>query len=107
MKLPHKRRLQRERQIVATINEGVGKYEPLGKGRAFVASDTLRPEQKEAVLKALANRDLAFNINGAAGVGKTYTLKELDRGLKEARVKSYGSRAIGAGGASATKRRLS
>ncbi len=78
--------LQRERAMVAAINDGVGKYEPLGKGHAFVASDTLRPEQKEAVLKALASRDLAFNISGAAGVGKTYALKELDRALTEARV---------------------
>jgi conjugative relaxase-like TrwC/TraI family protein len=81
-----KETLQRERAMVATINEGVAKYEPLGKGKAFVASDTLRPEQKEAVLKALDSRDLAFNISGAAGVGKTYALKELDRGLREARV---------------------
>jgi ATP-dependent exoDNAse (exonuclease V) alpha subunit len=46
----------------------------------------LRPEQKAAVLEALKSRDLAFNISGAAGVGKTYALKELDRGLREARV---------------------
>ena len=78
--------LEREKAMKAAINDGVAKYGPLGKGQAFVASDTLRPEQKEAVLKALANRDFAFNINGAAGVGKTYALKELNRGLKEARV---------------------
>jgi ATP-dependent exoDNAse (exonuclease V) alpha subunit len=70
----------------AAINGGVAKYGPLGKGHGFVAADTLRPEQKEAVLKALANRDFAFNISGAAGVGKTFALKELDRGLREARV---------------------
>ena len=68
--------------MIAAIDEGVGKYGPLGKGRAFVASDTLRPEQKRSRFKCLANQDFAFNINGAAGVGKTYALKELDRGLK-------------------------
>jgi conjugative relaxase-like TrwC/TraI family protein len=78
--------LQRERAMVQAINDGVGKYEPLGKGQRFVASDTLRPEQKTAVLQALQSRDFAFNISGAAGVGKTYALKELDRGLREARV---------------------
>ncbi len=78
--------LDRELRMKAAINDGIAKYGPLGRGHAFVASDTLRAEQKEAVLKALANRDFAFNINGAAGVGKTYTLKELDRGLREARV---------------------
>ena len=81
-----KETLTRERAMVRTINDGIAKYEPLGKGQEFVVSDRLRPEQKEAVLQALASRDLAFNINGAAGVGKTYTLKELDRGLREARV---------------------
>ncbi len=78
--------LARELSMKAFINEGVAQYGPLGQGHAFVASEALRPEQKEAVLKALANRDFAFNINGAAGTGKTYALKELDRGLKEAGV---------------------
>jgi hypothetical protein len=35
--------------MVATINEGVAKYETLGRGREFVVSDRLRPEQKTAV----------------------------------------------------------
>ena len=48
-------------------------------------SDRLRPEQKIAVLAVLQNRDLAFNINGAAGTGKTATLQEVHRGLTEAR----------------------
>lgn len=78
--------LDRELAMKAAINSGVAKYGSLGQGHTFVASDTLRAEQKEAVLKALANRDFAFNINGAAGTGKTYALKELDRGLKDARV---------------------
>ena len=78
--------LQRERAMKAAINDGVAKYAPLGKGQAFVVADALRPEQKEAVLKALANRDFALNLSGAAGTGKTYALKELDRGLREARV---------------------
>ena len=58
----------------------------MGKGHDFVVSDRLRPEQKTAVLQALASRDFAFNISGAAGVGKTFALKELDRALKEAEV---------------------
>jgi conjugative relaxase-like TrwC/TraI family protein len=79
--------LQRERAMVSAINEGVGKYQPLGKGQEFVpAQRRLSAEQKAAVLQALASRDLAFNISGAAGVGKTFALKELDRGLTEARV---------------------
>jgi conjugative relaxase-like TrwC/TraI family protein len=77
--------LQRERRMVSTIDAGMGKYEALGRGREFVASDRLRPEQRIAVLAVLASRDLAFNMNGAAGTGKTATLQEVHRGLNEAR----------------------
>ena len=45
----------------------------------------MRPEQKTAVLAVLDSRDLAFNLRGAAGTGKTATLQELHRGLTEAR----------------------
>jgi len=77
--------LQRERRMVSAIDAGMGKYQALGRGREFVASDRLRPEQKQAVLAVLASRDLAFNISGAAGTGKTATLQEVQRGLTEAR----------------------
>jgi conjugative relaxase-like TrwC/TraI family protein len=77
--------LKRERWMLTTIDFGVDKYEPLGRGRAFIASDRLRPEQKTAVAAVLASRDLAFNISGAAGTGKTDLLKDVHRGLTEAR----------------------
>jgi conjugative relaxase-like TrwC/TraI family protein len=80
-----KQSLERERQMVATINEGIGKYQPLGRARDFVVSDRLRPEQKTVVLAVLGSRDLAVNLRGAAGTGKTATLQELHRGLNEAR----------------------
>lgn len=78
--------LQRELDTKAFIDQGIGKYGPLGRGRVFEPSPTLRVEQREAVLGALANKDFAFNISGAAGVGKTYLLKDMARGLKEVRV---------------------
>ncbi len=77
--------LARERRMVATVNQGIGKYEALGSGRAFVVSDRLKPEQKAAVLGALQSTDLVFEVSGAAGVGKTTLLEELQRGLTEAR----------------------
>lgn len=80
-----KQSLERERQMVATINEGVDKYQPLGRARDFAVSDRLRPEQKTAVLAVLDSRDLAVNLRGAAGTGKAVTLQELHRGLNEAR----------------------
>ncbi len=77
--------LKREERMVAAINAGMDQHQSLGRGRAFVVSDTLRPEQKQAVQAVLASRDFAFNINGAAGAGKTALLEEVHRGLTEAR----------------------
>jgi conjugative relaxase-like TrwC/TraI family protein len=76
--------LERERRIVATVNRGIGRFEPLGAAKEFIASDRLRPEQKHAVEFVLGSRDRAVNIRGAAGAGKTATLAELNRGLAEA-----------------------
>ena len=76
--------LDRERQMIAAVNRGMGGFERLGGHRQFVATDRLRPEQKQAVEFVLASRDRAVNIRGAAGTGKTATLQELNRGLTEA-----------------------
>ncbi len=77
--------LQREREMVSVINRGIGSYEALGRGLDFVPAHQLRPEQKAAVQAALETRDFAFNVKGAAGVGKTALLQEVRRGLMEAR----------------------
>ena len=76
--------LQRERDMIAVVNRGVDRYDHLGKGRDFELSGHLRPEQKRAVEAVLDSRDLAINVRGAAGTGKTATLREIDRGLREA-----------------------
>jgi ATP-dependent exoDNAse (exonuclease V) alpha subunit len=76
--------LQRERDMIAVVNRGVDRYDRLGKGRDFELSGHLRPEQKRAVEAVLDSRDLAVNVRGAAGTGKTATLREIDRGLREA-----------------------
>ena len=52
-------------------------------GNEFAASEFLRPEQKQAIEFILNSRDLAVNIRGAAGTGKTATLQELQRGLEK------------------------
>ena len=76
--------LQRERDMIATVNRGIDHYDRLGKGCDFEPSDKLRPEQRHAVEAVLGSRDLAINVRGAAGTGKTATLREIDRGLSEA-----------------------
>lgn len=76
--------LQREREMIAIVNRGTDRYDRIGKGCDFEPSDQLRPEQRRAVEAVLDSRDLAINIRGAAGTGKTATLREIDRGLREA-----------------------
>ena len=76
--------LQREREMIAWVNHGIGRCEPLGGTQQFLASDRLPPEQKRAIEFILNSRDAAVNLRGAAGTGKTATLRELRRGLTEA-----------------------
>jgi conjugative relaxase-like TrwC/TraI family protein len=76
--------LERERGMISSINRSLGSFEPLGYHRVFLASELLRPEQKCAIESVLKSRDRAVSINGAAGTGKTATLKELRRALSEA-----------------------
>jgi conjugative relaxase-like TrwC/TraI family protein len=75
----------REQRMVETINERRGEYQPLGRGREFVPADRLNVEQKAAVHAVLESKDLAINLQGAAGTGKTATLQEMHRGLHDAR----------------------
>lgn len=76
--------LDRERRMVATVNAGLDKYRPLGLPD-FEVSANVRPEQRAAIEAILGSTDLVFNLSGAAGVGKTTTLKEVERGLNENR----------------------
>ena len=76
--------LQRERETIDSINRGTGGFERLGGDNQFIASDRLTPEQKQAVEFLLNSRDMAVNISGAAGTGKTAALQELHRALDEA-----------------------
>ena len=74
--------LERERDMVARIDRGVGKFHSMGDVEVELSS-TLRPEQRKAVQFVVESRDLAVNIRGAAGTGKTATLQELHRVLNE------------------------
>jgi conjugative relaxase-like TrwC/TraI family protein len=76
--------LERERRMVATVDGGIGRYERLGGEREFRTSERLREEQQRAVHQILNSRDFAINLRGAAGTGKTATLTEIARGLREA-----------------------
>ncbi len=76
--------LQREREMIGMVNNGMGRCDRLGGCAGFTFSEQLRNEQRQVVAFVLASRDLAVNICGAAGTGKTATLQELRRGLIDA-----------------------
>ena len=75
--------LLRERDMVAVVNRGLDRYDRLGNGTHFEPVPQLRDEQRRAVEIVLDSTDLAINVRGAAGTGKTATLREIDRGLRE------------------------
>ncbi len=75
--------LGREKKMIDGVNRGLGSFEPLGRGLPFVPSAELRPEQVSAIDFLLHSRDRAVAISGAAGTGKTATLRELRRGLMQ------------------------
>ena len=70
--------------MVAMVNHGIDQYGRLGGTHEFRPAEHLRDEQKRAVQQILDSRDFAINLRGAAGTGKTATLQEIDRGLREA-----------------------
>jgi conjugative relaxase-like TrwC/TraI family protein len=75
--------LLRERDMVAVVNRGLDRYDRLGNSSHFEPAPQLRDEQRRAVEMVLDSTDLAINVRGAAGTGKTATLREIDRGLRE------------------------
>lgn len=79
--------LERERRMIAAINDGARRFEPLGQGHDFTSANRrLNDEQKAGLAAVLESRDWAINIQGAPGVGKTYMLQELQRATGEARI---------------------
>ena len=76
--------LDREQRMVALIDKNIGQFPPLGRTHEFHPDEHLRDEQKRAVQQILDSRDFAVNLRGAAGTGKTATLQEIDRGLRDA-----------------------
>ena len=76
--------LDREQRMIAVIDHRIGGYGRLGGTYEFHPGENLRDEQKRAVLQILDSRDFAINLRDAAGTGKTATLQEIDRGLRDA-----------------------
>src|SRR3984885_9727650 len=73
--------LEREREMVASIDRGMNRYPELGARAWFQVKESLRLEQRQTVEAILHSTDFAINLRGAAGTGKTATLQEINRGL--------------------------
>lgn len=76
--------LEREKKMIEVVDRGLGSFEPLGREADFTPPGELRPEQADAIRFVLASRDRAVAISGAAGTGKTATLRELRSALARA-----------------------
>jgi conjugative relaxase-like TrwC/TraI family protein len=76
--------LEREQRMIATVDRGKNRFDRLGRNHESLPSERLRDEKQRAVREVLDSRDLAINLRGAAGTGKTATLHEIDRGLHDA-----------------------
>ena len=74
--------LEREREMIERVREGRNKHERMGKEAKDVNRGDLNPEQQRVVDFVLDSHDLAVNIEGAAGTGKTKTLRALARGFQ-------------------------
>jgi len=74
--------LRCELAIVIAAHDGRGCHAPLNE--SFRPSPALSAEQKAAVEKILTSPDFITLFRGGAGTGKSFTLKEVERGLIEA-----------------------
>lgn len=82
-RLATKESLDREQRMIAMVDRGIGQYARLGGTVDSEPREHLCDEQKRAVQQILGSQDFAINLRGAAGTGKTATLREIERGLRE------------------------
>lgn len=68
-----------EREVVAAAQHGRRKHE--GINPTFAISSALSVEQQQAVAELLGSRNLVTIFRGGAGTGKSFTLKEVERGI--------------------------
>ena len=71
--------LRCELQVVLAAHDGRRKHLPLT--RDYRPSETLSVEQRGAAATILGSRDFITLFRGGAGTGKSFTLKEVERGL--------------------------
>lgn len=71
-----------ELEVVLAAHDGRGRHRPLNPN--YAPPSRLSPEQAKAAAKILGSRDFITLFRGGAGTGKSFTLKEVERGLTAA-----------------------
>jgi conjugative relaxase-like TrwC/TraI family protein len=71
-----------ELEVVVAAHDGRNRHGALSPG--FQPSQSLSGEQKRAVERILGSRDFITLFRGGAGTGKSFTLQEVERGLRAA-----------------------
>lgn len=82
-KVTTRRTLEREEEIVARAKDGAGHYAAFN-AKYTLENGSLDPEQRQAVFHILASQNFVTLFRGAAGTGKSFTLKEVRAGLLHA-----------------------
>lgn len=72
--------IRQEKQLIDLVNASIGSCSALH--RAFQAAASLSAEQRQVVETILSSTDGVVALRGGAGTGKTFTLRELARGLE-------------------------
>jgi hypothetical protein len=81
-KLTSREVLKLELEVVVAAHDGRNRHAAMNPG--YRASASLSAEQTVAVEKILRSRDFITLFRGGAGTGKSFTLKEVERGLTAA-----------------------
>jgi hypothetical protein len=76
--------LEKESDVVCWARDGQGASAPLNPDYQIPADSTLNEEQRAAVSYLLSRPDEVMVFRGGAGTGKSFTLREVKRGLDAA-----------------------
>jgi len=75
--------LDREQKIIRLAQLGINRFDPFVP-RYRASNSQLDAEQREAVERMMSSRNLVTIFRGGAGTGKSFTLREVQRELKQA-----------------------
>jgi hypothetical protein len=75
--------LEREQRLIAAVHDGCGQFAPFH-GNDQIQNVLLDAEQRDAAKQILASQDFVTLFRGGAGTGKSFTLKEVRDGLRQA-----------------------